>query len=234
MSFTYDASGNTLQQTNTNPTADKQMVWDEENRLAAIKAKGNVAHYIYDAGGERTLKLKSSSLNININGISAGATEVDGNFTIYANPYSVVRKNMYTKHFFLGSQRILTKISSNDVGSTFFEGNTDQVGDVDYNELQDELEQQVNVNLELLNVGWYRNSRGQVPSEHIKHYLLSSEHGGLSGQNPFSTGNDSVTPNPNFEHKQYCFHDKCHVLFSAFSAQFKIKPKILTLIIIHP
>ena len=102
MDFSYDASGNTLQQVNTLATADNQMIWDEENRLAAIKAKGNVAHYLYDANGERTLKLKSSSLTININGITAGATEVDGNFTIYPNAYSVVRKNQYTKHFFLG------------------------------------------------------------------------------------------------------------------------------------
>ena len=164
--YTYDASGNNLIETNSKASSDRQIVWTEDNRIAAIKARGNVSHYIYDANGIRTLKMNSSSFNISVNGVTAGSTTIDGNFTVYANPYTVVRQNQCTKHFFLGSQRILTKISSADVSKTFYEGNArDEVGNVDYTGKQSSLEENMDINTEKLNIGWYRNTHGEVPSE---------------------------------------------------------------------
>ncbi len=55
--FTYDASGNNLLETNSKASSDRQMVWTEDNRLASIKARGNISHYLYDANGIRTLKM---------------------------------------------------------------------------------------------------------------------------------------------------------------------------------
>ncbi len=212
--YSYDASGNNLLETNSKASSDREIVWTEDNRMAAIKARGNVSHYIYDANGIRTLKMSSSSFNISVNDVSAGTTGIDGNFTVYANPYTVVRENQCTKHFFLGSQRILTKISSNDVEDTFYEGNAKgTVGGVDYGAKQTSLEENMHLNTQKLNIGWYRNTHGEVPSAYIKHYLRSKEYGGLSGQNPWgddgSSGGDDSDDNvvsPSFEEKQYYFH----------------------------
>ena len=208
--FTYDASGNNLLETNSKASSDRQMVWTEDNRLASIKARGNISHYLYDANGIRTLKMSSSSFNISINGVAAGSSAVDGNFTIYANPYAVVRKNQYTKHYFLGTQRILTKIGSNSVEKTFYEGNANaQVESADYEGKQSDLEGKITLNNKLLNVGWYRETRGRVPSPYIKHYLRAKEHGGLSGVNPWAdsaeSGDDNGS-NQTVEDKQYYFH----------------------------
>lgn len=212
--YSYDASGNNLLETNSKASSDREIVWTEDNRMAAIKARGNVSHYIYDANGIRTLKMSSSSFNISVNGVATGTTGIDGNFTVYANPYTVVRENQCTKHFFLGTQRILTKISSNDVEDTFYEGNAKgTVGGVDYGAKQTALESSVDLNTGKLNIGWYRNTHGEVPSAYIKHYLRSKEYGGLSGQNPWgddsSSGGDDSDDNvvsPSYEEKQYYFH----------------------------
>ena len=158
--------------------------------------------------------MSSSSFNISVNGVAAGTTGIYGNFTVYANPYTVVRENQCTKHFFLGTQRILTKISSNDVEDTFYEGNAKgTVGGVDYGAKQTALESSVDLNTGKLNIGWYRNTHGEVPSAYIKHYLRSKEYGGLSGQNPWgdnsSSGGDDSDDNvvsPSYEEKQYYFH----------------------------
>ena len=205
--YTYDASGNNLLETNSKASSDRAIVWTEDNRLAAIKAKGNVSHYVYDANGIRTLKMSSSGFNISINGVAAGTDGIDGNFTIYANPYTVVRENQCTKHFFLGSQRILTKISSSDVSHTFYEGYAqNQVGGVDYDSKQTALEGNISINNKQLNIGWYRETRGRVPSPYIKHYLRSKEYGGLSGVNPWQGGTETTDKTATYEEKQYYFH----------------------------
>ncbi len=135
---------------------------------------------------------------------------MDNNFTIYANPYTVVRKNQCTKYFFLGSQRILTKISSSDVPQTFFEGYAENiVPNVDYESKQDDLENNLLLNNKELNIGWYRETRGRIPSQHIKHYLRSKEYGGQSGVNPWgNSDSDSsvIERSRNTEDKQYYFH----------------------------
>ncbi len=205
--YTYDASGNNLLETNNKASSDREIVWTEDNRLAAIKARGNVSHYVYDANGIRTLKMNSSGFNISINGVAAGTDGIDGNFTIYAHPYAVVRKNQCTKHFFSGSQRILTKISSSDVPQTFFEGYAENiVPNVDYQGKQDDLESNLLQNNKELNIGWYRETRGRIPSQHIKHYLRSKEYGGLSGVNPWQGGTESTDKTATYEEKQYYFH----------------------------
>jgi YD repeat-containing protein len=50
----WDANGNLIQHTRTGANdIDRQLCWDEENRLTAVRDQNQLSAYIYDAGGER-------------------------------------------------------------------------------------------------------------------------------------------------------------------------------------
>ncbi len=86
------------------------MLWDEENRLGAVADNGTMQHYIYDASGQRTIKAKGDNQLVNINGVNTGGKGTADNYTMYVFPHFTVHNNKYTKHFFVGSQRILSKL----------------------------------------------------------------------------------------------------------------------------
>ncbi len=56
----------------TYQTKERQLFWDEENRLRAICDNGYVSSYFYDAAGERTVKLHGSGEGIHVNGVFSG------------------------------------------------------------------------------------------------------------------------------------------------------------------
>ncbi|WP_255571565.1 RHS repeat domain-containing protein [Apibacter sp. ESL0404] len=95
----------------TSQTQERKLRWDEENRLMAIDDNGYVSNYVYDASGERVIKTSGESEQVYINSLfSGGYTETQG-FTAYINPYLVVSPNgKYTKHYYAGSQRIVSKL----------------------------------------------------------------------------------------------------------------------------
>jgi len=91
--FTYDANGNQLGWEDTQNNNTRVMEWDEENRISTITDNGHTSYYVYDASGERTLKRTSQGE------------------TFYVNPYFVIREGQVaSKHFYIGSQRITTKL----------------------------------------------------------------------------------------------------------------------------
>ncbi|WP_303850142.1 RHS repeat domain-containing protein, partial [Apibacter mensalis] len=95
----------------TSQTQERKLRWDEENRLMSIDDNGYVSNYVYDATGERVIKTSGESEQVYINSLfSGGNTETQG-FTAYINPYLVVSpKGKYTKHYYAGSQRIVSKL----------------------------------------------------------------------------------------------------------------------------
>jgi RHS repeat-associated protein len=211
--YEYDRSGNTLTNDEPGSTSARRLIWTEENRIAAIKSKGNVSHYIYDASGERILKLHSNSLSISINGVSAGISKVNNKFSIYPSSFFVMRADQYTKHFYIEGQRILSKIGSDVVKEAFLQENESGDNEEDYMNFpakQNELGEQMKKNLSGLGIKWYRNSKGEVPPRYVKHYFLAQElgnkvGGSTSGGNDHT--NDSLLANdPKFELKQYYFH----------------------------
>jgi len=108
--YTYDADGN-----QTGWTADKtgqrqNRVWDEENRLRSVSVNGQLNSYVYDARGERVLKGKGSGQTVYVNGGLNGSSGGVGNFTVYVNPYLVVKSGEYTNHYFIDKQRITTRL----------------------------------------------------------------------------------------------------------------------------
>ncbi len=89
----------------------RQLLWDEENRLLAINDNGFLSNYWYDAGGERVIKTSGEHELVFLNTAEAGVSKGSGRFTAYINPYLVVSpQGRYTKHIYMGSQRIVSKL----------------------------------------------------------------------------------------------------------------------------
>ena len=122
--YRYDANGNqiyvnTSRQKQDGSKADKsqerKLLWDEENRLLALDDNGFVSRYWYDAGGERVIKESGDGEGIYVNNLFSGGRTETGNFTAYINPYLVVSPGgSYTKHIYIGNQRIVSKLGDLD------------------------------------------------------------------------------------------------------------------------
>ncbi len=108
--YTYDKNGNQTGWTHDVSGQERQILWDEENRIKAIADNGALFSYVYDAGGERVLKSNGGGQTVAVNGKKAGGTGSIGNYTIYVNPYLVIRNGKATKHFYIESQRVTTKL----------------------------------------------------------------------------------------------------------------------------
>ena len=97
-------------------TSSRQLLWDEENRLLAISDNGFVSNYWYDAAGERTVKQSGGSEGVFVNGVLSGARTETSKFTAYISPYMVVSNGgNYSKHIYMGSQRIVSKLSNSGI-----------------------------------------------------------------------------------------------------------------------
>ena len=118
--YTYDANGN-LVYVNTgrikqdgaldSTAAERKLRWDEENRLMASDDNGFVTNYWYDADGERTVKTSGEGEQLYVNSEFAGGRTNTAKFSLYVSPYLVANQGgRYTKHIYIGSQRIVSKI----------------------------------------------------------------------------------------------------------------------------
>jgi len=122
--YEYDANGN-LVYVNTSRTkkdgvadekiAERKLKWDEENRLIASDDNGFVTNYWYDADGERTVKTSGESDQVYVNSEFAGGRTNTAKFSLYVSPYLVANQGgRYTKHIYIGSQRVVSKIGDFD------------------------------------------------------------------------------------------------------------------------
>jgi len=121
--FSYDANGNLLSITTgtksgakLSTTNSRKMLWDEENRLLAVSDNGFVSNYWYDASGERTVKESGDNEGVTVNGLQSAGRSGTTNFTAYISPYLVVSNGgNYTKHIYMGGQRITSKVSNSGI-----------------------------------------------------------------------------------------------------------------------
>ena len=96
-------------------TAERKLKWDEENRLLASDDNGFVTNYWYDADGERTVKTSGESDQVYVNSEFAGGRTNTAKFSLYVSPYLVANQGgRYTKHIYIGSQRVVSKIGDFD------------------------------------------------------------------------------------------------------------------------
>jgi len=112
--FTYDPNGNvTLHERINNSALTKSIIWDEANRIKAVKVgRSKLQHNIYDASGERVLKGIGYLTSVSINGEPIATTYSIGNYTTYVSGDFVVDGyNQVSKHYFMGSERIASRLS---------------------------------------------------------------------------------------------------------------------------
>ncbi len=91
--FSYDANGNQTGWESDENGTRRTIVWDEENRIQEISDNGHTMRYAYNDAGERVIK-----------------TGPQGE-TVYVNQfYSVRNCEVGSKHVFVGTGRIVTKL----------------------------------------------------------------------------------------------------------------------------
>ena len=125
--YQYDGNGNPLYYEESK--SFRAMVWDEENRLRGINDNGKLHLYTYDHTGERALKSSGESSTVVTNGLTSAVITHMDDYTAYVNPYFVVQKGRFTKHYFEGSSRIVSKLGE----GTFHHPNRGiSAGGIDY------------------------------------------------------------------------------------------------------
>ncbi|WP_371810413.1 RHS repeat-associated core domain-containing protein [Flavobacterium sp. 28A] len=108
--YVYDGNGNPTSY--TEEKSFRKMTWDEENRLMGINDNGRIHQYTYDAGGERVIKSSGDSQNVATNGQTAATIVHTDDYTGYVSPYFVISKGKFTKHYFEGAGRIVSKLGN--------------------------------------------------------------------------------------------------------------------------
>ena len=118
--YSYDNDGNNLERYTSdtfgknvvNNVKCRKIIWDEENRIKSIDIDGAVSSYIYDADGNRTIKISTESQGIYTNGRKAGDSTEAATFCLYANAYSSMRNGdgVYSQHIYIGSERIVSEL----------------------------------------------------------------------------------------------------------------------------
>lgn len=124
--YTHDLNGNQLTQ---GPT---QNFWDEENRLMAVIKNGILSRYTYDADGERVVKSSGGIQGTWVNGAPAGVINHDSNYVAYVSPYVVCRRTGFTKHIYIESQRVVSKIGIGRFTNISFPQSAITAGGIDY------------------------------------------------------------------------------------------------------
>ena len=110
--FAYDPNGNLTKKEDVADSANnRDLYWDESNRLRVVSDEISMQHYIYDAGGERVLKAGSHMESLYENGTVVGNNVNFDTYTTYPSAFIVVGGDgEYSKHYYAGSQRIVSRI----------------------------------------------------------------------------------------------------------------------------
>lgn len=108
----YDLSGNLRATRGNTAFTFSQLLWDEENRLRGVSNNGYISQYTYDGQSERVLKSHGGQQGVFVDGAPAGSIDHLENYTAYVNPYLTVERGRFTKHYFAGEQKVLSKIGT--------------------------------------------------------------------------------------------------------------------------
>ena len=142
--YTYDANGNPTLVTNDSANTTREMYWDEDNRLMVLSDNGKTSRYTYNAAGERIMKSYGTMEGVYINGAPQGITfhETD-NFTLYPASILSVNKNRFTKHYFIGDKRVVSRIGTGLFNNVYGRnGSYVTAGQQDYAERMNQIQTQ--------------------------------------------------------------------------------------------
>ncbi|OXB11850.1 RHS repeat domain-containing protein, partial [Flavobacterium reichenbachii] len=144
--YIYDGNGNPTSY--TEEKSFRKMTWDEDNRLMGINENGRIHQFTYDAGGERVIKSSGDSQNVAINGETAATIVHTDDYTGYVSPYFVISKGKFTKHYFEGAGRIVSKLGN----GTFAQPLGITAGGVNYTKLTAEQQKAMDTYIRSLGV----------------------------------------------------------------------------------
>lgn len=131
----YDLNGNLTEYGNTS------YYWDEENRMIATTHNGILSEYTYDANDDRVIKSSGGIQGAWINGATAGTVNHKDNYTVYVSPYLVCRKTSFTKHIYMESERIASKIGEGSFTNISFPVSALTAGGINYIARANQLKQ---------------------------------------------------------------------------------------------
>lgn len=126
INYQYDGNGNPVYYDEYK--SFRGMTWDEENRLRGINDNGKLNIYTYDYKGERAVKSSGEMNMVVINGATSAVISHTDNFTAYVNPYFVIQKGRFTKHYFEAGSRVASKLGE----GTFHQPARITAGGIDY------------------------------------------------------------------------------------------------------
>lgn len=112
--FKHDANGNI--EYRNNQVSETMNYWDESDRLRVVLQMKDMQHYIYDGAGERVLKANTSFQDVYENGelITPQSAVING-YTTYASGFLVIDpQGIYSKHYYAGTQRIVSRIGEQE------------------------------------------------------------------------------------------------------------------------
>ena len=103
---------------------EERFRWDEENRLLAVSQNGYVSQYWYDADGERVVKEHGANQAVFVNSEEDGTVTQTDKYSVYPNGYySYGDDGRYTKHIYIGAERIASQVG----GKPYPSPNTESV-----------------------------------------------------------------------------------------------------------
>ena len=113
VTYIWDANGNMTQarETKGKIIQTQTFAWDEENRLTNCSAQAKLGYYLYDANGERFYKCQGANTIINQNGKLIPINAYN-NPVLYVSQYLVVTPTGYTKHYYVGNERVASRIGA--------------------------------------------------------------------------------------------------------------------------
>ena len=113
----WDMTGNLSQVVDSNRHVFRFHEWDAENRLRFFVSNDRAGYYGYDGNGERVYKITGmSNVTLQNNRDAEIVTDLS-DVVLYPNPYIVISRTGYTKHYFAGTERIATRIGDGGFAS---------------------------------------------------------------------------------------------------------------------
>ena len=142
--YTYDANGNPTLVEDDSLGTTRQMFWDEDNRLMVLSDNGKTSRYTYNASGERIVKSHGNMEGVYVNGAPQRiAFHETDDFTLYPASILSVSRNRFTKHYFIGSQRIASRIGVGRFNNVYgINGSRVTAGQKDYAARMSQIEAQ--------------------------------------------------------------------------------------------
>lgn len=138
--YNYDDNGNLLgYQGEAGSYRYQQARWDEEDRMMEFSDNGTISRYTYAADGERVIQSEGNMKGVFTDGAPAGFVSHTENYVAYVSPFFTFTKSSFTKHYFMGDQRIMTKEGTGEFNNTYWYAGGLTAGDLNYTARMNDL-----------------------------------------------------------------------------------------------